>query len=151
MARYATTQPTAWDPNVAFAWMADLRHLADWDPSIEGSDQVKGDGPGVGAEYDVHIRAAGGVRTMRYRVVEHDPRARTLYARSETPVLTSHDRISVLPAVGGGAEVTYDADLVLKGPAKVADPLLGAGFDRMGDKAADGLRARLAQPPPTSS
>lgn len=147
MARYATTQPTAWDPDTAFAWMADLRHLAVWDPSIERSEQVEGDGPAVGAEYEVDVHAAGGVRTMRYRIEELDREARTLLASSDTPVLTSNDRISVVPGPGG-SEVTYDADLVMKGPLKAADPLVGAGFDRMGDKAAEGLAEVLSRPTP---
>lgn len=151
MARYTTTQTTGWDPDTAFAWMADLRHLADWDPSIEASDQVVGDGPGVGSEYDVSVRAAGGVRTMRYRIEEWEPDARRLLAVSQTPVLTSYDRISV-EAVEGDVHttaVTYDADLVMKGPAKVADPLVALGFRKMGDEAAAGLADVLhrAAPP----
>ncbi len=150
MARYVTTQPTDWDPDTAFAWMSDLRHLADWDPSIKGSEQIEGDGPAVGAEYDVKVQAAGGVRTMRYRIEELDREARTLLAISRTPVLTSHDRIVVAPVPSGGSTVTYDADLVLKGPLKLADPALKVSFDRMGDKAAKGLGAKLAESPPTT-
>lgn len=72
MARYVTTQPTDWDPDTAFAWMADLRHLADWDPSIKSARLVSGIGPAVGAEYEIEIEAAGGLRTMRYRIEEID-------------------------------------------------------------------------------
>ncbi len=148
MARYTTTQTTGWDPDTAFAWMADLRHLAVWDPSITASEQVVGDGPGPGAEYDVTVQAAGGERTMHYRVEEYEPAERRLLAVSETPVLTSYDRISVEAITDGGTAVTYDADLVMKGPAKLADPLVGAGFDRMGDKAAAGLADVLHRPAP---
>lgn len=141
MARYTTTQTTGWDPDTAFAWMADLRHLAVWDPSITASEQVVGDGPGPGAEYDVTVDMTGGERTMRYRIEEWEPAARRLLAVSETAVLTSNDRISVEPVEGDPdlVAVTYDADLVMKGPAKVADPLVALGFDKMGDKAAAGL------------
>lgn len=155
MARYVTTQPTDWTAEVAYSWMADLRHLAVWDPSITSVEQVEGDGPAVGAEYDVTLHAAGGERTMRYRIEEMDRSARTLLAVSETPVLTSYDRISVEAGGGGGgagAEVTYDADLVLKGPLKVGDPLLEKQFRKMGDEAADGLRRELArEAPPTAT
>jgi hypothetical protein len=147
MARYVTTKPTVWDADTAFAWMADLRHLAVWDPSITGSEQVVGEGPAEGAEYDVTLEIAGRETTMRYRIVEWEPGERRLLATSETSVLTSYDRISVATE-GGAATVTYDADLVLKGPAKVGDPVLGVGFDRMGDKAAAGLEETLALPAP---
>jgi hypothetical protein len=153
MARYTTTQTTGWDPDTAFSWMADLRHLADWDPSIESSEQVEGDGPGLGAEYDVTVHAVGGSRTMRYRIEEWEPAQHRLLAVSQTPVLTSYDRISV-DAVEGDAlttSVTYDADLVMKGPAKVADPLVALGFKKMGDEAAAGLAEVLHEPaPPTA-
>lgn len=152
MARYTTTQTTGWDADAAFAWMSDLRHLADWDPSIESSVQTAGDGPGLGAEYDVTVHAAGGDRTMHYRVEEWVPEERRLLAVSETPVLTSYDRISVDEVVGHEhpTAVTYDADLVMKGPAKLADPLVSLGFDKMGDKAAAGLADVLHRPaPPT--
>jgi len=150
MARYTTTQTTGWDADTAFAWMADLRHLADWDPSIESSAQVEGDGPGPGAEYDVSVQAAGGVRTMRYRVEEFEPAERRLLAVSETPVLTSYDRISVEAVGEGGVAVTYDADLVMTGPAKLADPVVALGFRKMGDEAAAGLADVLHRPaPPT--
>lgn len=148
MARYVTTQPTAWDPETTFRWMSDLRHLADWDPSITDVEQVEGDSPRIGAQYDVTLHAAGGERTMRYRIEELDADARTLLARSDTPVLTSFDRVSVDAADEGGASVTYDADLVLKGPLKLADPLLKVSFGRIGDKAAAGLRKTLAKPAP---
>ena len=42
-----------------------------------------------------------------------------------------------------GARVLYEADLHLKGPYRVAEPLLGATFRRMGDAALEGLAARL--------
>jgi hypothetical protein len=148
MARYVTTQPTGWGPDTAFGWMVDLRNLAEWDPSIVSSEQVSGVEPGVGAEYVVELKAAGSVRSMRYRIEEMDAEARTLLARSETPVLTSYDRISVEAQRAGGATVTYDADLVLKGPLKLGDPLLSVAFGRVGDKAAEGLGAKLSEPPP---
>jgi hypothetical protein len=148
MARYVTTKPTAWDPDQAFAWMADLRHLAVWDPSITSSEQVVGDGPGEGAEYDVTLEIAGRETTMRYRIAEWQPAERRLLATSETAVLTSYDRICVATDGPGATTVTYDADLVLKGPAKIGDPLLGAGFARMGDEAAAGLEEVLALPAP---
>lgn len=148
MARYVTTKPTSWDAPTAFAWMADLRHLAVWDPSITSSEQVVGDGPEPGAEYDVTVEMAGRPQTMRYRIVEWDPDLWKMMATSETAVLTSYDRISVEKDDQGVAQVTYDADLVMKGAAKLADPAVGIGFDRMGDKAAAGLEEVLSRPTP---
>ena len=49
--------------------------------------------------------------------------------------------------------VTYDAELTLNGPLGLADPLLGIGFKRIGDRAAEGLiialdGERVADPAP---
>ena len=49
----------------------------------------------------------------------------------------------------GGTLVTYDADLALKGPLKLADPLLGLAFNRVGDRALAGLRKTLGTQQPT--
>jgi len=46
-------------------------------------------------------------------------------------------------ADGTGCVVTYDADLSLKGALKVANPVLGLMFGRIGDRAAGGLRRVL--------
>ena len=57
--------------------------------------------------------------------------------------LRSTDEIR-LAAVDGRTEVTYDADLRLKGPlGRFLDPLLTLAFRRVGDRAAVGLRRAL--------
>jgi hypothetical protein len=56
---------------------------------------------------------------------------------------TSLDTITVEPAPDGGSRVTYDAVLELRGPLRLADPLLARGFAQVGDRAAAGLRRHL--------
>lgn len=63
------------------------------------------------------------------------------------PGVVEAQRIGDAP-VGEGT-VTYDADLALKGPLRIADPLLGLAFDRVGDRALEGLRATLGTRQPT--
>ena len=53
-------------------------------------------------------------------------------------MLTSLDRITVAPTADGSV-VTYDAELTLNGALGFADPLVGLVFDRIGERAADGL------------
>jgi len=52
---------------------------------------------------------------------------------------------------GGGTLVTYDADLGLKGAAKLAELPMRLAFRRIGDAARDGLRNRLAGAPPAGT
>jgi len=60
--------------------------------------------------------------------------------------LRSVDEVRVDPASdppSEGAVVTYDARLEPRGMLRLADPLLGLAFRRIGDRAAAGLRRVL--------
>ena len=137
MARYRMRVRTDWSAPEAFAYLADLSNFADWDPGIESSVQVVGDGPGVGAEYDVD--ASGSV--LRYVVDVFDAPHR-IRAHARNRWLTSVDTISV-STEGTGSVVSYDADLRLHGILRVGDPILSVIFKRIGDRASDGLRQKL--------
>lgn len=142
MARFSTTVDTPLPPAEAFAFMADLTNFAAWDPGVARSVQTRGRGPGVGATYDVTI-TAGTRPTLRYEVVRYDaPRSLRIVAR--TAALTSTDDIRVDPRPDGeGARVTYDAELTLRGPLRLFDRGLQVFFDRLGERAAAGLRTAL--------
>lgn len=138
MARYTTTVRTPRSPEDAFAFMADLRNFVEWDPGVRAAEQVRGDGPGPDATFDVTVDAvAGRALTLRYETIEYDaPRSITVEAASR--LLTSLDRIVVAPD-GEGALVTYDAVLTLNGPLGIFDRLLQGSFREIGDRASRGL------------
>lgn len=142
MATYTTTIRTPRRPDAAFAYVADLRNLADWDPSVSASPQVRGDGPALDAECDVTVDATPGRPvTLRYRTIAFDaPHTATVRARSR--FLTSVDRIDVVPD-GDGARVTYDARLTLNGPLSLFDRVLQRAFRTIGERGAAGLTAAL--------
>ena len=141
MARYVTTVRSAKTPREAFAYMADLRNFAEWDPGVKAVRQVKGSGGGPDAVFDVTVVAPGPDLTLRYLTEEHDaPRNLLVVARSS--VFTSIDRITVEPD-GTGSVITYDADLRLNGVLRVGDLGLRLVFGQIGDRAAAGLRRVL--------
>jgi len=141
MARYVTTVKSAKSPQEAFAFMADLRNFAEWDPGVKAVRQVEGSGGGSGAVFDVTVAAPVRDLTLRYVTEEHDaPRNLLVVARSI--VFTSIDRITVEPD-GTGSVVTYDADLRLNGVLRVGDLGLRLVFGQIGDRAAGGLRRVL--------
>jgi carbon monoxide dehydrogenase subunit G len=142
MARYTTTVETPLSPEEAFAFMADLTNFASWDPGVSRSVRVRGDGPGVGSTYDLTLTSVTRP-TLRYEVVRYDaPRSLRVVARTLT--LTSIDDIRVEALEGGeGSRVTYDAELTLSGPLRLFDRGLQVVFDRLGDRAAAGLRKAL--------
>ena len=133
MARYVMRVRTEKSAEEAFAFMADLRNFPEWDPGTTSAVQVKGDGPGNGAEYDLQASGA----TLRY-VVQAFDRPDRVVARARNRWITSVDTITV-SSDGTGSVVSYDADLALNGFLRFADPVLKLAFNRIGGQAADGL------------
>lgn len=139
MARYVMSVRTPMPPSDAFAYLSDLSNFDDWDPGVSRAEQVAGDGPGTGAEYE--LDASGS--TLRYVVRQFDAPTK-VQATARNRFITSVDTITVVADdPGPGSIVTYDADLTLNGPLRLGDPLLGLAFKRIGDRAAEGLVAKL--------
>ena len=141
MARYVVHVRSPRPPTDAFAYMADLANFAEWDPGVENVEQMQGDGPGSDAAFDVTVKGIGRSLTLRYRTTHYDPPT-TIVARAQSRLLTSLDTITVRED-GAGSIVTYDAEVTLNGPLGLADPLLGVGFKRVGDRATEGLITAL--------
>ena len=141
MARYRTTVRTAVPPADAFAFMADLRNFAEWDPGVQRVTQVAGDGGGADASFDVVVDAPGDGLTLHYRTTEYDE-PRHVAVRAESRLLTSLDRIDVEPD-GTGSLVTYDAELRLNGRLGIFELLLRPVFDRIAGRADEGLQRAL--------
>lgn len=137
MAQYRISVRSPWTQERAFAYLGDLRNLARWDPGVVESRLVSGSEPGVGAAYDVTASST----ELRYETLEFAPPATTT-ARAENRYVVSLDRISVEPA-DSGCVATYDAQLTLKGPLRILDPLLGRFLRRIGNDAAEGLERAL--------
>ena len=141
MARYVTTVRSAKTPKAAFAYMADLRNFAEWDPGVKAVRQVEGSGGGPDSVFDVTVAGPVLDLTLRYVTEEHDAPRNLLVVASST-VFTSIDRITV-EQDGTGSVVTYDADLRLNGVLRVGDLGLRLVFGVIGDRAAAGLRRAL--------
>jgi hypothetical protein len=138
MARYVARVHTPLPVEEAFAFMADLTNFARWDPGVVDARQVVGDEPEHGAEYDVEVRGPLRPLTLRYRLSTHRP-PDAVVAEASTRRLTSIDRITVEPGDDGGSVVTYDANLVVNGAPRFAEPLVRAVFNRIGRRAERGL------------
>ena len=141
MARYLVHVHTPMAPEEAFAYMADLRNFAEWDPGVDHVEQIEGDGAGPDTSFDVAVKTLGRTITLRYDTIAYDPPDQAV-AFAESSLLRSRDTITVR-AAGSGSIVTYDAVLKLKGLLGLADPLLGLSFKQIGDRAASGMIAAL--------
>ncbi|NQY56759.1 MAG: SRPBCC family protein [Ilumatobacteraceae bacterium] len=143
MARYVVRVRTSMTPTEAFAYMADLRNFAEWDPGVVEVEQLQGDGAGAESSFDVVVKLPAGTLALRYDTVAFDAESTTMTAFAENLWLTSEDSITA-EVDGDGSIVTYDAELRLKGLLGLSDPLLGVTFRQIGDRAAAGLIDALA-------
>jgi hypothetical protein len=110
----------------AFAYMADLRRFAEWDPGVRRVVQVEGEGGGPEAVFDLTVATLGPDLTLRYETTEYDaPRSFRVVAKSAW--FTSDDRIRV-ETKRGKTIVTYDAELRLNGLLGLFDPGLRLVF-----------------------
>lgn len=141
MARYETTVTTPADPAQVFEYLADFSHAEDWDPGV-ASARKRTEGPiAVGTEFDVNVKIGPTTSRFTYRVTGFEP-GRRIVLDAETPLLKSHDVISVDPE-GDGSRVTYVADLTPTTLLFWTEPLLHLGFQRVGDRAAEGLKQKV--------
>jgi hypothetical protein len=141
MAHYIASIRSPLPSAEAFAYMADVKHFSDWDPSITAINQVSGVGDGLGSTFDITVKAGLGTTTLRYVTTVYDRPSR-LHIEAKTKRLISVDRIDVVPD-GDGCIVTYDADLRLIGAARIFGPALAIMFEGIGDRAAAGLARAL--------
>jgi len=142
MARYRTEQPFAGPPEVVFDYLSNFTSVAEWDPGVTAATRLD-DGPlAVGSRFRVVVKTGPRATPLVYEVRELEA-GRRIRLVAESSMLRSDDVITVTPAGDGGALVVYEADLELRGVAVVVSPLLGLVFDRIGDRAAAGLRRAL--------
>jgi hypothetical protein len=142
MAKYMVSVESSKSVEEAFAYMADLRNFANWDPGVLTVTQVAGDGAGPESSFDVAVKSVGGGTVLRYETVEYDEPS-NLLVEARNSKFTSIDRITIV-AKDQGSIVTYSAELLLNGCLSPLNPLLGLVFNRIGDRAAVGLRRVLA-------
>ncbi|MFA9269487.1 MAG: SRPBCC family protein [Baekduiaceae bacterium] len=141
MARYVATLDTEKPVDEVFAYLADFSTTEEWDPGVVSASRGEGGPLGVGSTFDLVASFLGRENALTYTVTEYEaPHAITL--RGESATVVSLDRITTEPHEGG-TRITYDADLSLKGPLRLFDPVLKLAFNRVGDRALEGLRGTL--------
>jgi uncharacterized protein YndB with AHSA1/START domain len=141
VARYVGPIESPISPEQTFDYLADFSSVAEWDPSAVRA-RMLADAPGQGAEFEVVVRFAGRELPLRYHTIAYE-RPHRLVLRAETSTVVSEDTITVRPTADGGSLLTYEAELRPKGAMRLADPVIGLLFRRLGDNAAAGLRAQL--------
>ena len=129
--------------NTVFGRVADFSTTAKWDPGVVEAEKLTEGTVDIGARFRIVARFMGSNSELVYEVTEFTPGSR-IVLRGENATVVSVDEIIVVPD-GDGSILDYSADLRLKGPLKIADPLLGIAFNGIAKKALAGLEAWLAR------
>ena len=143
MAHYTGTVTTSRPPDEVFEYLANFSTVSEWDPGVRKAYPVNSGGVRRGARFKVIARFLGRDVPLTYRTVELD-RPRRVVLHAEDGRVVSHDTISFRAAPDGGTVVTYDAELRLKGPMRLAELPMRLLFRRIGDRARAGLEEKLA-------
>jgi carbon monoxide dehydrogenase subunit G len=141
MARFSGTVNTAKSPDEVWNYLADLRSIREWDPSVEDARLVEGEPGTVGARYELDVRFMGRIITLPYETKAAEPPHRVTF-EAENGGMSIVDEAVVVPALPG-AMVTWTGALELRGARRALDPILQLAFGRLGKRAEDGLRERL--------
>jgi hypothetical protein len=142
MAHYRASLDVSLSCDEAFDYLSDFSTTQEWDPGVVRAVRLDEGDVRVGSEFALTARFLGRTAPLTYEVIEyHRPLAVTF--RGENATVVSRDRIT-FESAEGGTRIVYDADLSLKGPLRVADPLLRLAFKPVGDRALAGLRERLS-------
>jgi carbon monoxide dehydrogenase subunit G len=146
MARYRASVETQRSREDVFGYLSDFSTTREWDPGVVEAERLGGEPVGLGTEFRLVAVFLGTRARVTYRIVEYDP-PRAVTVLGENATVVSRDRIT-FEATESGTRITYDAELKLKGPLGLADPVLGLVFNRVGDRALAGLRRTLGDAQP---
>ncbi len=176
MAIFTAEIESRWTADETFSYLADFSNAEQWDPGVLQAERLDNqperldnqherldNQPGrpdnyppvqVGSQFRLLVPFLGGKLAMIYRVTsiscEHSIEDLTVTFAARHPLLLAHDRITVRShePVSLDSTVSYQAEVSLRGPLKLLDPLLSKGFQQVGQRAADGLAQLLSTDPP---
>lgn len=133
----------------AFAYLSRFSSAAEWDPGVSSARMVTLYPVGLGSLFELDAVFLGNTVALRYEITDFDPPNRVVLT-AENASIRSTDDISFTTDPSGATVIQYNADLTLKGVARVAAPIFALAFHRIGNRAADGLRATLTARSPGS-
>ena len=122
------TFPVAPPPAEVIAYLKDFAHAEEWDPGTESCTQTSPGPVAVGTRWHNVSKIAGVKAELDYELTELSDEGLVLVGRNESA--TSTDTISVRPN-GSGSEITYRAELEMKGAAALMAPAMKVIFEKL--------------------
>jgi carbon monoxide dehydrogenase subunit G len=133
ISRTFTVQPA---PVTVLEYLKDFSHAEEWDPGTESCQRID-DGPvAVGSRWRNTSKIAGVSTELEYELTELDDTHVQFVGTNDTAHTT--DTITVQPH-GSGSEITYVADIQMKGAAKLATPVVKLVFEKIGSDTEDDM------------
>lgn len=145
MARYQATVPSHRPAAEIFTYLATFSNAAEWDPGVLAGEQLDPGPVAVGTRFRLVVPFLGLRMPLTYHVTSYQPGHEVVLAAASS-LLHATDKITVTGRAGG-SEVSYEAEVRLRGPLHLLDPLLRPGFRAVADRAAAGLAQALSRDP----
>ncbi|WP_229051595.1 SRPBCC family protein [Aeromicrobium sp. Leaf350] len=137
ISRTFTVQPT---PAVVLDYLKDFANAEEWDPGTETCQQIDSGPVEVGTRWHNVSKIAGVSTELVYELVELTD-SRVVFTGSNDSASTT-DTIEVVPA-GDGSEITYTAEIEMKGAAKLGTPFVKLVFEKIGSDTEDDMTTVL--------
>ncbi len=146
MARYHAIVESRSPAADTFGYLATFSNAAEWDPGVLAGEQLDPGPVRAGGRFRLVVPFLGARMSLTYEVIRFVP-GREVLLHAANVLLRSTDRI-VVTGAADGSTVSYDAEVRLRGPLQVLDPLLQPGFRVVAERAAAGLADALSGRPP---
>jgi len=136
------TMTTSAPIDAVYGYLADFSNGPEWDPGQESSVARETGSPREGLVYDVMVLWGSRKLPMVYTIEQIDP-PNSVVLVGEGSTTVAIDTLEFEPAPDGGTTVTYTADIRLKGPLRLVEPLLRSKFADLADAAEAGIVEQL--------
>jgi hypothetical protein len=150
VATYEDTIQSSWTADETFGYLAEFSNAGQWDPGVLEGSQLDPGPVRAGTRFRIVVPFGGRRLMLIYHVTSYSLTDRQVVLEARSRLLRAVDTITVTPPAAGppakGSSVHYRAEVTLRGPFGLADPLLARGFRAVGDRAAKGLAAALSRP-----
>lgn len=145
MAHYQATVQSPRPPTETFAYLATFSNAVEWDPGVLAGEQLDPGPVGPGTRFCLVVPFLGRRMALIYRVTSYQP-GQEVVLTATSGLLRATDKIAVTGDAAGSA-VSYEAEVRLRGPLGILDPLLRPGFRAVAVRAAAGLAQALSPGP----
>ena len=130
------------EPAVVVDYLKDFSNAEEWDPGTESCTRTDTGPVTVGSTWHNTSKIAGVSTELDYTLEKLTSDTIVLVGHNDSA--TSTDTITVVPNPdGAGSRVTYEANIEMKGAAKLADPVMKIVFEKIGSDTEDDMTTVL--------